>query len=50
MTRFGLPPSRRIGEIKQRVEREVAAGELEPHRDDDYYVAWMEQHRTELGL
>jgi poly(A) polymerase len=50
MARFGLPPSRRIGELKQRLEREVAAGTLEPQRDDAYYVAWLEANRADLGL
>jgi len=45
-----LPPSRRIGELKQLLEREVAAGTLEPLRDDAYYIAWLEAHRQELGL
>jgi poly(A) polymerase len=50
MTHFALPPSKRIGEIKQRVEREVEAGALEPHQDSAYYVAWIVAHRGELGL
>jgi poly(A) polymerase len=50
MTHFALPPSRRIGEIKQRVEREVEAGALEPQQDSAYYVAWIVAHRDELGL
>jgi poly(A) polymerase len=50
MARFGLPPSRRIGELKQRLEREVEAGTLESQRDDAYYVAWLEANRADLGL
>jgi poly(A) polymerase len=50
MAHFALPPSRRIGELKQQLEREVAAGAIEPQRDDAYYVAWMDAHRELLGL
>ena len=47
---FALPPSRRIGELKVRLEAEIAAGELEARREDEYYVAWLEARRSELGL
>jgi poly(A) polymerase len=50
MAHFALPPSRRIGEIKQRVEREVEAGALQPQQDSAYYVAWIVAHREELGI
>jgi poly(A) polymerase len=50
MTHFGLPPSRRIGEIKLRLEAEVEAGQLEPGRESAYYIAWLEARREELGL
>ena len=41
MERFGLPPSRRIGDVKRLLEQKVEAGELEPRREDDYYVDWL---------
>ena len=50
MAHFGLPPSRRIGEIKRASKREVEAGALQPHQDSAYYVAWIVAHREELGL
>jgi poly(A) polymerase len=50
MQRFELPPSRRIGELKLRLEAEIERGALEPNREDAYYVAWLERHRAELGL
>jgi poly(A) polymerase len=50
MQRFALPPSRRIGELRDRLEAEVAAGTLEPLRDSAYYIAWLEAHRTELSI
>jgi poly(A) polymerase len=42
MQHFGLPPSKRIGDLKRALETAVERGELEPHRDDDYYIAWLE--------
>jgi poly(A) polymerase len=43
MMRFGLPPSRRIGELKKALEEACERGELEERRDDDYYLAWLER-------
>jgi poly(A) polymerase len=50
MQHFGLPPSRRIGEIKQLLEAEIQSGALEPRREDEYYLAWLNERRAELGL
>jgi poly(A) polymerase len=50
MTHFALPPSRLIGALKERLEKEIASGALEPRREDAYYVAWLETNRAELGL
>jgi poly(A) polymerase len=48
MERFELKPSRRIGEIKKRLESEVEAGRLEAGRELDYYAAWLEEHKEAL--
>ena len=50
MTRFALPPSRKIGELKEKLEAEIRAGRLEPLREDDYYVAWLEARRQDFEL
>jgi poly(A) polymerase len=50
MVRFGLPPSRQVGELKRLLESEIAAERLEPRREDEYYLAWLEAKRTELGI
>jgi poly(A) polymerase len=39
MEHFGLPPSRQIGDLKRALEQAVEAGELEPRREADYYLA-----------
>jgi poly(A) polymerase len=46
MERFGIPPSKRIGELKQALEAAVERGDLEARREDDYYLAWL----AESGL
>jgi poly(A) polymerase len=50
MARFSLPASRRIGELKQRLEAEIAQGALEPQREFEHYLAWLAAHREELKL
>lgn len=50
MVHFGLPPSRRIGELKALLETEIAEERLEPRRDDAYYLAWLDARKQELGL
>jgi len=39
MEKFALPPSRQIGELKEALEAAIDAGELEPRREADYYLA-----------
>ncbi|MFW5925116.1 MAG: HDIG domain-containing metalloprotein [Myxococcota bacterium] len=45
MTHFGIPPSKKLGDIRKQLEAEVEAGELEGGRDPEYYLAHIEQHR-----
>ncbi len=46
MTAFEIPPSRLIGDLKRALEQAIERGELEPRRDDAYYVA----HLARSGL
>ena len=46
MDAFALPPSRLIGDLKRHLEQAIEAGELEPRREDAYYVA----HLARAGL
>jgi poly(A) polymerase len=50
MQHFALPPSRRIGELKELLESEIAAERLEARREDAYYLAWLDTRKQELGL
>jgi poly(A) polymerase len=46
MAAFEIPPSRLIGDLKRALEQAIEGGELEPRREDAYYVA----HIARLGL
>lgn len=39
--RFGIPPSRKIGDIKRALEAAVENGELEERRESGYYLDWL---------
>jgi hypothetical protein len=46
MTAFEIAPSRLIGDLKRALEQAIDAGELQPRREDAYYVA----HLARQGL
>jgi poly(A) polymerase len=50
MAHFGLPPSRRVGELKRLLEAEIAQGTLEARQDDQYYLEWLAGQRETLGI
>jgi poly(A) polymerase len=50
MAHFGLAPSRRIGELKELLESEIAAERLEARREDAYYLAWLQERREQLSI
>jgi poly(A) polymerase len=50
MLAFKLPPSRLIGDIKRALEAAVDTGELEGHRESEFYVAFVSEHRERFGL
>jgi poly(A) polymerase len=39
--RFGIPPSRKIGDLKRALEEACERGELEERREDGYYLDWL---------
>lgn len=41
MTAFEIAPSRLIGDLKRTLEGAIERGELEPRREDAYYVAYL---------
>jgi poly(A) polymerase len=50
MEAFGLPPSKRIGEIRSALEEQVAAGALPARADAAVYVDFLRAHREQFGL
>jgi poly(A) polymerase len=42
--RFGIPPSKRIGELKTALEAACERGELEERREAGYYLDWLEKN------
>jgi poly(A) polymerase len=47
---FGIPPSKRLGELRTDIEARCDRGELSSHQPTEYYIAWMREHAAELGL
>lgn len=41
MEAFSIPPSRRVGDIRKLCQDAVELGQLEAHRDVDYYIAYL---------
>jgi poly(A) polymerase len=50
MAAFGIPPSKRLGDIKTALEKAVAEGRVEAHHEAPYYVEFLSGHREEFGL
>lgn len=50
MTAFELPPSRLVGDLKRELEAAIERGELEPRREDAYYVAYLARHDRVPGV
>src|SRR5205085_857877 len=46
MKAFGIPPSKRIGDVKRALEACVEAGEIEAGLESDYYVDFLAQNRA----
>jgi poly(A) polymerase len=50
MAAFGIPPSRRIGELKKWLEAAIERGEIAPHQPSEAYVEHLRARAAELGL
>ena len=50
MQAFGLPPSRKVGDVKRALEATVEAGEVAPHQETDAYIAFLAANRERFGL
>lgn len=50
MCTFGIPPSRRIGELKRALELAVEAGEVPSHQEAAVYLAFLRDNAARFGL
>jgi poly(A) polymerase len=50
MQAFGIPPSKRIGDIKRALEAVVEAGELPAEQESEFYVQFLGENRARFGL
>jgi poly(A) polymerase len=50
MTAFGLPPSRRVGEVKRALEAAVDAGEVPSHQPAEVYLVFLRDNAERFGL
>jgi poly(A) polymerase len=50
MSAFGLPPSRRVGELRRALEEVVAAGELPGGQSASVYIEFVRGQRARFGL
>lgn len=48
--RFGVPPSKRIGELRDWLEAEVESGRVAAHQEIDHYIDHLAAHSADLGL
>jgi poly(A) polymerase len=50
MKAFGIPPSRRIGELKKALEEAVDSGEVASHQPAEFYLAFLRENAARFGL
>jgi poly(A) polymerase len=50
MQAFGIPPSKRIGDIKRALEAAVEAGEIPAEQESEFYVQFVAEHRARFGI
>jgi poly(A) polymerase len=50
MRAFGLPPSRKVGEVKHALEEAVQGGEIAPQQDPEAYVEFIRANRERFGI
>ncbi|WP_437671056.1 HDIG domain-containing metalloprotein [Sorangium sp. So ce131] len=50
MQAFGIPPSRRIGELKRALEEAIDSGEVASHQESEVYLAFLRDNAARFGL
>jgi poly(A) polymerase len=46
---FGIPPSKRLGELRKALELRCESGELPSQQPIEFYLDWLRQHADEIG-
>ena len=47
---FGIPPSKRLGDIVAQLKDDVEDGRLEPGQPAEHYIEWLRNHRNDYNL
>jgi len=47
---FGMPPSRKIGDIKRALEAAVEAGEIPGQQESEFYVQFLAENKARFGI
>src|SRR5580698_8774057 len=50
MRAFGLPPSRKVGDLKRMLEEAAQTGEVASHQPMEAYIAFLQASRERFGL
>jgi len=50
MEKFGVPPSKRLGDLMKQLTVAAEAGEVEAQKPAEYYIEYLAAHREEYGL
>ena len=50
MERFGIPPSKQLGDLMKMLEMAAEAGEVESNQDFEHYLAFLDAHRERFGI
>jgi poly(A) polymerase len=50
MKAFGLPPSRKLGDIKRALEAAIVSGELPARQESEYYVQFLAENKLRFGI
>lgn len=48
--RFGVPPSKRLGDLRKRLEDLVGSGDLQAQQSIEHYLDFIDAHRSDFGL
>jgi poly(A) polymerase len=50
MEAFGIPPSKRLGDLMRQLAEAVESGEIEAQKPAQYYIEHLAAHRHKYGL